>query len=121
LLQPRLISSLLALPGVSSLATPLITKATAALISPQTAWSWFNKFSFALSEGASGGIFVGWNSTIFEGQVMNYSKFAITIWFTTTHNAEEWLLTDVYGPCHWQECQDFINWLNSLNIDDGIN
>jgi hypothetical protein len=31
LLQPRLISSLLALPGVSSLATPLITKATAAL------------------------------------------------------------------------------------------
>jgi hypothetical protein len=37
LLQPRLISSLLALPGVSSFATPLITKATAALISPQTA------------------------------------------------------------------------------------
>jgi hypothetical protein len=32
--QPRLISSLLALPIVSSLATPLITKATAALISP---------------------------------------------------------------------------------------
>jgi hypothetical protein len=30
------LSSLLALPGVSSLATPLITKATAALISPQT-------------------------------------------------------------------------------------
>jgi hypothetical protein len=37
LLQPCLISSLLALPGASSLATPLITKATAALISPQTA------------------------------------------------------------------------------------
>jgi hypothetical protein len=37
LLQPRLISSLLALPGVSSLATPLITKDTVALISPQTA------------------------------------------------------------------------------------
>jgi hypothetical protein len=37
LLQPRLISSLLALPGVSSLATHLITKATVALISPQTA------------------------------------------------------------------------------------
>jgi hypothetical protein len=31
------LSSLLALPGVSSLATPLIIKATAALISPQTA------------------------------------------------------------------------------------
>jgi hypothetical protein len=37
LLQLHLISSLLALPGVSCLATPLITKATAALISPQTA------------------------------------------------------------------------------------
>jgi hypothetical protein len=37
LLQLRLISSLLALPGVSFLATPLITKVTAVLISPQTA------------------------------------------------------------------------------------
>jgi hypothetical protein len=37
LLQPRLISLPLALPDVSSLATPLITKATATLISLQTA------------------------------------------------------------------------------------
>jgi hypothetical protein len=37
LLQLRLISSLLTLSGVSYLATPLIIKATAALISPQTA------------------------------------------------------------------------------------
>jgi exonuclease III len=59
----------------------------------------FNKFAWVPSEGASGGIFMGWNSAIFTRQVVFTSRFALTIKFTTVHNAEEWQLTTVYGPC----------------------
>jgi hypothetical protein len=55
-------------------------------IAPKT----FNKFAFAPFEGASGGIFVGWNSSIFTSQILYVSKFAITIKFMDVHNAEEW-------------------------------
>jgi hypothetical protein len=48
----------------------------------------FNKYAFSPSQGASGGIVVGWND-----QVLYSSKFAITIQFSSTHNAEEWKLT----------------------------
>jgi hypothetical protein len=81
----------------------------------------FNKFVFSPSEGASGGIFVGWNGSQFLGQVLYSSKFAITIQFSSTHNAEEWNLTTVYGPCQGQERSDFIEWLNYLVIDDEVN
>jgi hypothetical protein len=81
----------------------------------------FNKFTFAPAEGASGGIFVGWNDSIFDGTLLSISRFAITVKFTSIHNAEEWTLTTIYGPRHGLEQQDFVNWLNSLNVDDGSN
>jgi hypothetical protein len=34
---------------------------------------------------------------------------------------ETWTLTTIYGPCTGLERQDFINWLNGLNIDDDCN
>jgi hypothetical protein len=43
----------------------------------------FNKFAFALSEGASRGIFVGWNGSQFLGHVLYSSKFVITIQFSS--------------------------------------
>jgi hypothetical protein len=52
---------------------------------------------------------------------MHSSKFAITINFNSTQNGEEWRLTDVYGPCPGQERQNFVEWLNSLIIDDDSN
>jgi exonuclease III len=60
----------------------------------------FNKFEFVPAEGASGGIFVGWNGSFFKGETIFKSKFAITINFASTHNADQWKLTSVYGPCH---------------------
>jgi hypothetical protein len=74
----------------------------------------FNKFAFSLSQGASGGILIGWNGSHLVGQVIHNCRFAITALFTSQHNMEQWKLTVVYGPCHGQERQDFINWLNSL-------
>jgi exonuclease III len=43
----------------------------------------FNKHAFSPSEGASGGIVVGWNGSQFLGQVLYCSKFAITIQFSS--------------------------------------
>jgi hypothetical protein len=34
---------------------------------------------------------------------------------------EQWKLTVVYGPCHGQERQDFVNWLNELQLVDDEN
>jgi hypothetical protein len=78
----------------------------------------FNKFEFVPTEGASGGIFVGWNGSFFKGETIFKMKFAITINFASTHNADQWKLTSVYGPCHGQDRQNFIDWLNSIQIGD---
>jgi hypothetical protein len=50
----------------------------------------FNKFVWVPSEGASDGIFMGWNSAFFTGRVVFTSRFALTLKFTAVHNAEEW-------------------------------
>jgi exonuclease III len=77
----------------------------------------FSKYAFVPSEGTSGSILVGWNNSVFDGKVLYSSKFAITIQFTATHNAEQRKLTTTYGPCYGQERQHFIDWLNSLHIE----
>jgi hypothetical protein len=81
----------------------------------------FKKIAFSPSESASGGIFIGWNESLFSGQVLSPSMFVMTINFTSTLNAEQWRLTMVYGPCQGQERQNFIDWVNSLSVDDDIN
>jgi exonuclease III len=78
----------------------------------------FNKFEYVPSDVASGGIIMGWCNTMFIGEVLYKSKFAITVKFTAMHNAEIWALTTVYGPCSGQDRQEFINWLNRLNVDE---
>jgi hypothetical protein len=80
-----------------------------------------NKFDFVPSQRASGGIFMGWCGAIFSDETIFKSRFAITVKFTAMLNAETWTLTTVYGPCTELERQDFINWLNGLNIDDNCN
>jgi hypothetical protein len=46
------------------------------------ATKWFNKFAFSPSHGASGDIFIGWNNTIFKGEVLFSSDYAITIHYS---------------------------------------
>jgi exonuclease III len=76
----------------------------------------FKQFTFVPSCGASGGILIGWNASIFTGQVLSSSNFQITLGFTSMHNANQWNLTTVYGPCQGQEKQNFIDWLYNLQI-----
>jgi hypothetical protein len=76
----------------------------------------FNKYAFVPSEEASEGIFIGWNSSFFMGRVLYTFKFAIL--FPAMHNVEEWILTTVYGPCQGLDRQEFIDYLNGIQIDD---
>jgi exonuclease III len=69
----------------------------------------FNKFAYVPSQGASGGLL---------GEVLSSSKFQIIVRFTSTHNAEQWILSTVYGPCNGRDRQNFVDWLNNLQIDD---
>ena len=76
----------------------------------------FDKFVFAPSVGASGGIIVIWNSTVFMGTSWFVDSFAIGISFVATQSNDSWKLVNVYGPCSGQRRVDFTNWLFDLNI-----
>jgi exonuclease III len=65
----------------------------------------FNNFVFAPSVGASGGIMILWNSSMFQGTVIEIKRFGIVISFTSSHNNAVWTLVCVYGPCQGVERQ----------------
>ena len=71
--------------------------------------------------GASGGILIIWNSSIFMGEVIDKQQFGITVRFTSMHNGDSWKLTNVYGPCVEPERSAFISWLRGHNISDDEN
>jgi hypothetical protein len=43
--------------------------------------------------------------------------FAIKVNFTSKHNAQKWKLTIVYGPCHGERRDQFVQGLYELQID----
>ena len=59
----------------------------------------FDSFAFSPSEGASGGILVVWNSSVFWGTVVEIQQFAVVIQFISKKNNEHWSPVSVYGPC----------------------
>lgn len=81
----------------------------------------FDKFVFASSTGASGGIITIWNSSIFTRSPWHVSSFAVDISFVSTQSAESWNLVNVYGPCTGQERINFTSWLFDLHIPDDEN
>ena len=48
----------------------------------------FDQFAFSPSVGASGGILVIWNSSVFEGQLVEVQRFSVVISFKYVHNSE---------------------------------
>jgi hypothetical protein len=81
----------------------------------------FDKFDYIPSVGASGGILVIWNSSIFTGDVIEKQRFGITLSFKSTHNNDLWKLTTVYGPCEEPDRSLFIDWFRGHVIDDSDN
>ncbi|KAJ1279024.1 hypothetical protein BS78_04G123900 [Paspalum vaginatum] len=65
-------------------------------------------FDFIPSQGASGGILLVWNSSVFSGVVIKRHLFAITAQFISSHNLCSWKLSTVYGPCTELDRSNFI-------------
>jgi hypothetical protein len=66
--------------------------------------------------GASGGIIVLWNSSIFAGVLVEIQRYSVVVNFTSKHNADSWTLVTVYGPCKGIGRDNFISWLYNLTI-----
>lgn len=77
-----------------------------------------DKYLFVPSCGASGGLFIAWNSSIFAGTLMFSESFALGVHFTATQSANSWKLVNVYGPCTNPERQAFTDFLFNLDIQD---
>ena len=78
----------------------------------------FDNFAYSPSIGASGGILVVWNSSIFSGRLLEVKRFGIIVEFTSTHSGQKWTLVSVYGPCQGEERDEFVQWLYDLDIPD---
>src|SRR4051812_35146628 len=59
----------------------------------------FTKFEFLPSRGASGGLIIIWNSSLFSAQLYFQNEFSISITLTSLLSNETWILTNIYGPC----------------------
>lgn len=77
----------------------------------------FNKFAFHPSQGASGGILMGWMDSNFEGEVLLNESFAITVKFKSRHNGQKWKLATIYGPCQGIPRDQFVQWFYDLHLD----
>jgi exonuclease III len=76
----------------------------------------FDAFVYSPSVGASGGILVLWNSSVFDSTLLQLEKFGIAIQFDSVHESSIWTLTTVYGPCQGEERDRFVEWLYNLDI-----
>jgi exonuclease III len=60
----------------------------------------FNKFEFLPSIGASGGIIIFWNGSLFQGSLEFQNELSISVKFISNMSKDTWILTNIYGPCH---------------------
>lgn len=76
-----------------------------------------DNFEYLPSVGASGGILVVWKGPRFSGQLTMVNEYAITIEFTSIFSGVKWHLTTVYAPCTNEGKTLFLEWFNSLQIE----
>ena len=80
-----------------------------------------DKYEFVPFIGASGGILVAWNGSLFTGNLIDSKTFGITLKFISTQNLQKWKLTTVYGPCQQPLRSQFSIWLRNHIIQDDEN
>ena len=80
----------------------------------------FDSFEFLPSVGASGGMLVAWKGSLFTGIKIFSNAYAISVEFTSLHNLDKWLLTNVYGPCTSDGKVEFTNWLKNINMLEDV-
>jgi hypothetical protein len=68
------------------------------------------------SAGASGGLIIIWDSSVFSGMIVHCENFVVSVHFTSTHSSQAWTLVNIYGPYSGDLRDDFVQWMFSLNI-----
>jgi hypothetical protein len=82
------------------------------------ATKWFNEFAFS-PHGALGDIFIGWNNTIFKGEVLFSSDYAITTHYS---NGEVPHATKDQGSFWWKDAfklSDMFRGVAVCTVGDG--
>jgi hypothetical protein len=49
--------------------------------------------------GASGGVLTAWNGSLFKGELAFQNEFSMSVKFMSRLSQDEWILTNIYGPC----------------------
>ena len=72
------------------------------------------------SVGASAGMVIIWNSSFFEGKLIEAKPYGITVEFHSRHTSEVWTPVSVYDPCQGPARDEFVQWLynHDINCDD---
>jgi hypothetical protein len=76
----------------------------------------FDDYVFIPSNGASSGLIIIWDSSVFFGMIMHCEPFAISVNFSSTQSSQKWTLVNIYGACSGDLRDSFTQWLFDLNI-----
>ena len=74
-----------------------------------------NQFAYSPSIGNSGGIITLWNGNMFDGTVIQSSKFQLTVQLICKMSARIIYITNVYAPTIEEEREVFLNWLHDVD------
>jgi hypothetical protein len=80
----------------------------------------YNKFEFIPSVGASGGIIIIWNGSLFNGEIAFENEFSLSIKFTSSLSHESWILTNIYGPCVAERKAIFLDWFSNIDMPEDM-
>jgi exonuclease III len=76
----------------------------------------FTKFEFVPSVGASGGLIIIWNGTLFKGELAFHNEFSLSVNFKCNLSNDSWILTNIYGPCQTERKALFIDWFANIDM-----
>jgi hypothetical protein len=70
--------------------------------------------------GASGGISTAWNGALFKGELAFQNDFSLSLKFMSKLSQDDWILTNVYGPCTADRKIEFLDWFKNIDMPDSI-
>ena len=80
-----------------------------------------DKFAFHPSVGASGGMITLWKGCLFDGEPVHSNEFALSVKFRSLHNSDEWILSNIYGPCVSEGKRQFLSWFSGIQMPSNLN
>ena len=78
----------------------------------------FTKFAFLPCVGASSGLLVVWNEVVVSGETLFQNEFSISIKEFCKLSDDQWYLSNIYGPCHAEKREEFLDWFSNIDMPD---